>query len=89
LWSGGTYDGNNYDAYKCLPEVREKLFGNDISGAWSVLSKNFRYAEGVKGWGDKNQFGCYQVPGAISRLISNGRMVKSSTGASLPPSRAR
>ena len=25
LWSGGPYDGNRYGAYKCLPEVREKL----------------------------------------------------------------
>ena len=33
LWSGGPYDGNSYDAYKCLPEVREKLFAGDISEA--------------------------------------------------------
>ncbi len=33
IWSGGPYDGNKYDAYKCLPEVREKLFAGDISGA--------------------------------------------------------
>lgn len=31
LWSGGPYDGNKYDAYQCLPEVREKLFAGDIS----------------------------------------------------------
>lgn len=61
LWSGGSYDGNNYEAYKCLSEVREKLFANDIARAWSVLEKNFRYAEGVQGWGEINQFGCYQI----------------------------
>src|SRR5512137_1643458 len=34
LWSGGAYDGNNYEGYKCLPEVREKLFAGDTSAAW-------------------------------------------------------
>ena len=65
LWSGGPYDGNNYDAYKCLPEVRAKLFGGDISGAWSALQRGFRYADGVRGWGDINQFGCYQTLGDL------------------------
>ncbi|HWI59650.1 MAG TPA: glycoside hydrolase N-terminal domain-containing protein, partial [Bacillota bacterium] len=41
LWSGGPYDGNNYDAYKCLPEVREKLFAGDVSGAWNALARGF------------------------------------------------
>ena len=35
LWSGGPYDGNRYDAHTCLPEVREKLFAGDVSGAWA------------------------------------------------------
>ena len=65
LWSGGPYDGNNYDAYKCLPEVREKLFAGDISGAGGVLGRSFRYANGVSGWGDVNQFGCYQTLGNL------------------------
>jgi alpha-L-fucosidase 2 len=65
LWSGGPYDGNKYDAYKCLPEVREKLFAGDISGAGSILAKYFRYADGVKGWGDINQFGAYQTLGNL------------------------
>ncbi len=65
LWSGGPYDGNNYDAYKCLPEVRERLFAGDISGAGAALSKSFRYADGVRGWGDVNQFGCYQTLGDL------------------------
>lgn len=66
LWSGGYYDGNNYEAYKCLPEVRQKLFENDISAAWGILSKSFRYAPGVSGWGDRNQFGCYQTLGDLT-----------------------
>lgn len=66
LWSGGAYDGNNYDAYKCLPEVKEKLFSGDITGAWSALSKSFHYAEGVRGWGDVNQFGSYQTLGDLT-----------------------
>jgi alpha-L-fucosidase 2 len=65
LWSGGPYDGNNYDAYQCLPEVREKLFAGDISGAGAALNQGFRYAEGVSGWGDVNQFGCYQTLGDL------------------------
>jgi alpha-L-fucosidase 2 len=65
LWSGGPYDGNKYDAYQCLPEVREKLFAGDISGAGRVLGKSFRYADGVSGWGDVNQFGCYQTLGSL------------------------
>jgi len=65
LWSGGPYDGNNYDAYKCLPEVREKLLAGDISDAWGSLNKGFRYADGVRGWGDINQFGCYQTLGDL------------------------
>lgn len=65
VWSGGPYDGNRYDAYQCLPEVRAKLFAGDISGAGSALSKGFRYADGVRGWGDVNQFGCYQTLGDL------------------------
>lgn len=65
LWSGGPYDGNNYDAHECLPEVREKLFAGDISGAWRALQRSFRYADGVVGWGDKDQFGCYQTLGDL------------------------
>ena len=65
LWSGGPYDGNKYDAYQCLPEVREKLFAGDISGAGDALNKSFRYADGVRGWMDVNQFGCYQTLGDL------------------------
>jgi len=65
LWSGGPYDGNKYDAYQCLPEVREKLFAGDISAADRVLGRSFRYADGVSGWGDINQFGSYQTLGNL------------------------
>jgi alpha-L-fucosidase 2 len=65
LWSGGPYDGNRYGAYRCLPEVREKLFAGDISAAGGVLGGNFGYAPGVSGWGDLNQFGCYQTLGDL------------------------
>jgi len=65
VWSGGPYDGNKYDAYQCLPEVRQKLFAGDISGAGAALNQGFRYADGVKGWGDVNQFGCYQTLGDL------------------------
>ncbi len=66
LWSGGPYDGNNYEAFKCLPEVREKLFAGDITAAWGALARGFRYADGVRGWGDINQFGCYQTLGNLA-----------------------
>ena len=66
LWSGGPYDGNNYDAYKCLPEVREKLLAGDIPGAAGVIGGSFHYAKGVAGWGDIDQFGCYQTLGRLA-----------------------
>jgi len=72
MWSGGAYDGNNYDAYKCLPEVREKLFAGDIAGAEAVLTGSFRYADGVQGWRDENQFGCYQTLGDLTVCFGGG-----------------
>lgn len=72
LWSGGPYDANRYDAYKCLPEVRGKLFANDITGAWQVLSKSFRYADGFSGYGNSSQFGCYQTLGDLTIDFSSG-----------------
>ncbi len=73
LWSGGAYDGNNYEAYKCLPEVREKLMAEEIPGAAGVIGAAFRYRDGVKGWGDLNQFGCYQTLGRL--VITSGTAV--------------
>ena len=66
LWSGGPYDGNNYDGYKCLQEVREKLFAGDTAGAWAALGSGFHYAKGVVGWWDLNQFGAYQTLGDLT-----------------------
>ena len=61
MWSGGPYDANNYDAHKCLPEVRARMFAGEIAGVDGLLRKSFSYPEGVKGWWDENQFGCYQI----------------------------
>lgn len=72
MWSGGPYDGNNYDAYKCLPEVRQKLFTGDINGAYGVLAKNFRLADGVYGYRGTNQFGCYQIFGDLTLAFDGG-----------------
>jgi alpha-L-fucosidase 2 len=79
VWSGGPYDGNKYDACQCLPEVREKLFAGDISGAGAALDKGFRYADGVSGWGDVNQFGCYQTLGDLIVDFDNGPEAKLSS----------
>ncbi len=68
MWSGGPYDGNNYEAYKCLPEVRDLLFKGDIAAADAVLRKNFRYATGVRGVGNVSHFGTYQI---LCNLIVN------------------
>ena len=72
MWSGGPYEANKYDAYKCLPEVRAKLFANDIAGAGAVLNNSFRYADGISGWGDVNQFGCYQILGDLTLAFGGG-----------------
>jgi len=65
MWSGGYYDANKPDAHKCLPEVREKFFARDFEAAGQILTRNFSYADGVKGWGDEQQFGCYQTLGDL------------------------
>jgi len=65
VWSGGPYDANRTDAYKCLPEARAALFSENHEDAKSVLGANFRYPEGVRGWDDENQFGCYQTLGDL------------------------
>ncbi len=72
MWSGGPYEANREDAYQCLPEVRAKLFAGEIEEAGAVLSRSFRYADGVKGWGDENQFGCYQILGDLTLTFAEG-----------------
>lgn len=79
VWSGGPYDGNKYDAYQCLPKMREKLFTGDISGAGGILGNSFRYADGVSGWGDVNQFGCYQTLGDLIVDFDNNPEAKLSS----------
>lgn len=54
------------DAYKCLPAAREALFSENHDAAKALLGANFRYPEGVSGWDDKNQFGCYQALGDLT-----------------------
>ena len=62
VWSGGDYDGNKPDAWKCLPEMRSQLFSGDIQGAGRTLNANF-------GWVgkrfDATQFGSYQTLGDL------------------------
>ena len=72
MWSGGSYEANRDDAYQCLPEVRAKLFAGEIAEAGVVLNRSFRYADGVKGWGDENQFGCYQILGDLMLTFEAG-----------------
>ena len=66
VWTGGAYDGNRYDAYQCLPEVRSNLFAGNIGAAQRELDRNFGYAEGIRGWGDRDQFGTYQTLGDLT-----------------------
>jgi alpha-L-fucosidase 2 len=65
VWSGGPYDSNRHDAWKCLPEVREKIFAGEMAGAEALLKKNFQYPDGTKGWWNPKQFGCYQILGDL------------------------
>ena len=66
MWSGGPYEANRADAHRCLPEARAKIFSGDVAGAEALLRKNFQYPDGVKGWWDPNQFGCYQILGDLN-----------------------
>lgn len=79
MWSGGPFESNRQDAWKCLPEVRAMLFAGDMGGANALLSKNFRYADGWAGWFNLNQFGCYQTLGDLT-LDFNGSRVTSPSG---------
>ncbi len=65
VWTGGAYDGNRYDAYKCLPDVRSNLFAGNIGEANGIIERNFGYPAGVKGWRDRDQFGSYQTLGDL------------------------
>ena len=66
VWSGGPYEANRPDAHKCLPEVRDALFSGDLDAAEKRLRPTFRYPDDIRGWGDENQFGCYQILGNLT-----------------------
>jgi hypothetical protein len=83
VWSGGPYDANRPDAYKCLPEAREALFSENYDVAKALLGANFRYPEGVSGWDDENQFGCYQTLGDLTlkfKFDGEGAVITSPSG---------
>lgn len=62
VWSGGNYDGNKPDAWKCLSEMRNNLFSGNILRAEQTLNTHF-------GWVgkrfDATQFGSYQTLGDL------------------------
>lgn len=66
MWSGGPYESNRPDAWKCLPEAREKLFAGDVAGANAILLKNFKEVEGWHGYHGQDEFGCYQPLGDLT-----------------------
>ncbi|MEN9992384.1 MAG: hypothetical protein RLZZ224_2086, partial [Verrucomicrobiota bacterium] len=66
VWSGGPYDANRYDAHQSLEATRKAIFSGDLETAKNLLDANFKYGEGISGWGDKNQFGCYQILGDLT-----------------------
>ena len=67
VWTGGAYDGNHYEAYKCLPEVRAEVVRRRHRGRRRPVGRQFpAMPNGVAGWGDANQFGCYQILGDLT-----------------------
>ena len=80
VWTGGPYDGNRYDAYQCLPDVRKNLFAGNIGAAQSELTKNFGYRAGVSGWGDRDQFGSYQTLGDLFIQFVSSAQTPSTAG---------
>ena len=66
MWSGGPYESNRIDAYKCLPDLRAKMFAGDIAAAGPIVKANFREADGVRGYHGQDEFGCYQTLGDLT-----------------------
>lgn len=64
VWSGGVYDWNQADAWKAVPEIRQRLFAGDIAGANEILGQHFHWADGTKRF-EPTQFGCYQTLGDL------------------------
>jgi alpha-L-fucosidase 2 len=83
MWSGGPYDGNRPDAYKCLPEVRRLLFAGGTTRAEALLAQNFDLKDGVKGWEDENQFGTYQILADLMVSFGDGPKLTSPSGHAL------
>ena len=80
VWSGGYYEGNRPHAFQNLAKGRELYFSGDVPAAQDWFGKNFQYPDGVSGWWNENQFGCYQI---LSDLylrfpVKGGRTVVSS-----------
>ena len=83
VWSGGPYDANRPDAHQCLEATRKAIFAGDLESAKNLIGANFKYAEGVSGWGDENQFGCYQILGDLTirfKAMGNRPGVSSPSG---------
>jgi alpha-L-fucosidase 2 len=61
VWSGGYYEGNRPDASRNLARGRELYFSGDVPAAQDWFARKFQYPDGVGGWWNANQFGCYQI----------------------------
>ncbi|MSR38927.1 MAG: hypothetical protein EXS02_08840 [Planctomycetes bacterium] len=79
MWSGGPYESDRPDAHACLPLVRAALFAGDIGKAEGLLNQSFRYPDGVQGWSDRDQFGCYQVLGQLTFDFGGSKAVKATS----------
>lgn len=66
VWSGGPYDANRPNVHQSLEATRKAVFSGDLDAATQLLNANFKYPDGVSGWSDENQFGCYQILGDLS-----------------------
>ena len=85
VWSGGPYDANRPDAHQSLEATRKAIFSGDIEAASNLLSANFKYRDGVSGWGDENQFGCYQILGDLTlRFKASGDRPTSPPPVAMP-----
>jgi len=71
VWTGGPYDGNRYGAHECLSSVRKHLFAGNITEAQQEIERSFGYADGIVGWQDRDQFGCYQALGDLTLTFDN------------------
>ncbi len=61
VWSGGYYEGNRPDAFQNLAKGRELYFSGNVPAAQDWFARKFQYPDGVGGWWNENQFGCYQI----------------------------